>query len=145
MKAKTPQTQSIGDQDYLFCPVCKKPHTTSSALTRHIKVGKCQPSASFNQGIIIKCSLCPKICQSNGGLVRHTKSAHADKETSISKTLPLRPKARDAAAKASKLSPVATRVRSGQSKSTKVFKLFFLLKVKCFGPCFVLLWTFTFF
>lgn len=138
MKAKTPKTQNtkprsqnIGDQEYLFCPACKKPHTTSSALTRHILAGKCKPSASFNQGIIIKCSLCPKICQSNGGLVRHTKSAHADKESSISKTLPLRPKARAAAkpskpsvAKVSKpsVSPVATRINKsfGQANASKV-------------------------
>ena len=129
MKAKNTKTQSIGEQEYLFCPVCKKPHTTSSALTRHILVGKCQPSASFNQGIIIKCSLCPKICQSSGGLVRHTKSAHADKESSISKTLPLRPSKQ--AKKASKLvvTPVAT---------AKVFKLFF-----CFfwgGICIILIY-----
>ena len=137
MKAKTPKTQSIGEQEYFFCPVCKKPHTTSSALTRHILVGKCQPAASFNQGIIIKCSLCPKICQSNGGLVRHTKSAHADKESSISKTLPLRPKARAAAEeRASKLvvSPVGTRIRRGQSTLAKVFMhLCFLLLLSFHG------------
>ena len=107
MKAKDKGTkkQTIGDQDYLFCPSCKKPHTCSSALTRHIKNGKCVPSASFNDGIVIKCSLCAKICQSKGGLVRHTKAAHAERDSPVSRTLPLTLKGRAAAAtKASELS-----------------------------------------
>ena len=100
MKAKDKGTkkQTIGDQDYLFCPSCKKPHTCSSALTRHVKNGKCTPSASFNDGIVIKCSLCPKICKSKYGLARHTKAAHAERDSPVSKTLPLRSKARSAAA-----------------------------------------------
>ena len=101
MKAKkaTTTTQSIGQKEYFPCPDCKKPLTTPSALTRHVKSGKCIPSATFNQGIVVKCPLCPKICQSTGGLVRHTKSAHADNVSFVSNTLPLRPKAKAAAAR----------------------------------------------
>ena len=91
--------QSIGQTEYYPCPDCKKPLTTPSALTRHVKSGKCTPATTFNQGIVIKCPLCPKICQSTGGLVRHTKSAHADNVSLVSNTLPLRPKAKAAAAR----------------------------------------------
>ena len=99
MKANKTTTQSIGQKEYFPCPDCKKPLTTPSALTRHVKSGKCTPSATFNQGIVVKCPLCPKICQSTGGLVRHTKSAHADNVSLVSNTLPLRPKAKAAAAR----------------------------------------------
>ena len=101
MKANKTTTQSIGEKEYFPCPQCKKPLTTASALTRHVKIGKCTPSATFNQGIVVKCPLCPKICQTSGGLVRHTKSAHADNVSLVSKTLPARPKAKVAAGKAS--------------------------------------------
>ena len=125
MKAKVPNKQSIGNQDYLFCPSCKGPYTCSSALTRHIKSGKCKPSTSFNDGIVIKCSLCPKICQSKGGLVRHTKAAHADKDSStISKTLPLKPKVRAARAQAasrlSRSNEVATVVQGSKSPEDSI-------------------------
>ena len=91
--------QSIGQTEYFPCPDCKKPLTTASALTRHVKSGKCTPATTFNQGIVVKCPLCPKICQTTGGLVRHTKSAHADNVSLVSNTLPLRPKAKAAAAR----------------------------------------------
>ena len=128
MKAKDKGTkkQNIGDQDYLFCPSCKKPHTCSSALTRHIKSGKCKPSASFNDGIVIKCTLCPKICQSKGGLVRHTKAAHVEKDSLVSKTLPLRP-SKAKATKAPGLSrsnDETNTVLTGGAASSKVLSLF---------------------
>ena len=98
MKANKTTTKSVGQNDYFPCPDCKRPLTNPSALTRHVKSGTCTPSVTFNQGIVVKCPLCPKICQSTGGLVRHTKSAHADNVSLVSNTLPLRPKAKAAAA-----------------------------------------------
>ena len=120
------KTTSISQKEYFPCPDCKKPLTTASALTRHVKTGNCTPSTTFNQGIVVKCPLCPKICQSTGGLVRHTKSAHAD-VTLVSNTLPLGPKAKAAAARkkqeessatsGAKAAPAGTKASSAGSKA----------------------------
>ena len=111
-------TTSIGQKEYFPCPDCKKPLTTASALTRHVKTGTCTPSTTFNQGIVVKCPLCPKICQSTGGLVRHTKSAHAD-VTLVSNTLPLGPKAKAAAARKKQEESSATSGAKAASAGTK--------------------------
>ena len=70
---------NIGEQLYYLCKICKKPHSTTSALTRHLNMGKCKAVKSFNSGVMVKCQSCTKICTSLGGLSRHMNASHRSK------------------------------------------------------------------